>query len=84
MNSNIVLALAFGIGVVAGLRAMTNPVFDAIQVDLAVIAFFHGLIAADLLDKPSIPRTAGIGHDNAVIRGIFGPDPFQTNSNCHK
>src|SRR5580658_10700479 len=68
---------------VAGLGAMADPILGALQVYLAIIALFHGLITADLLDKSSIPRTAGIGHDNAVIRGLFGPDPFQTNSDCH-
>jgi hypothetical protein len=63
---------------------MADPILGALQVDLAIIALFHGLIAADFLDEFAIPRTAAIGHNDAVIRGIFGPDPFQTNSHWHK
>ena len=69
---------------IAGLGAFAHPILGALEIELHVVAVFQRLVRADFLDELPVPRTAGIGHDNAKVRGVFGSHPLHANSNCHK
>ena len=68
----------------ARLRAFANPVFGAVEVDLAIVAFFQRLIRADFLDEPAIARTAAVGNHNAEKWSVLGSDALHSNFYCHK
>ena len=88
MNSNIVLALAFGIGVVAGLRAMTAPAvvcwaahlqwIDLQRTHLAFMASIIALIIFTLaavaeIVNDKLPKTGSrTAPPSVVIRMITG------------
>src|SRR5277367_3629391 len=57
----------------AGLGVFADPIFGAVQVQLAIVPLFERLIGANFLNKLAVPRTAGIGDDNAEIRSILCP-----------
>src|ERR1017187_4645631 len=69
---------------VARLRALADPVLGAIQFQDEIVTLLQRLIRADFLDELAIARTAAVGHNNAEIRGILGPDTLHTNFYCHK
>src|ERR1039457_1242898 len=69
---------------VARLRALADPVLGAIQFQDEIVTLLQRLIRADFLDELAIARTAAVGHYNAEIRGILGPDTLHANFYCHK
>ena len=64
---------------VGRLGAPCEPVFDAIELERAVVPLLFRIVSADELKKFSVARTAFIGHDHFVIRAI--ERPFSAESN---
>ncbi len=68
--------------------ALADPVADARRTGDALLMFGrqHGVVAAQLLDEPAVPRAAAVGNHDVVVRALLGAGAgqadFQAHSGC--
>jgi hypothetical protein len=63
----------------AGACSHANPILGALQIDDEIFTFHLGIIPADDFDEFPVARTTVVGHDDFVVRMIFGAFAAQTN-----
>jgi len=64
---------------VGRLGASCEPVFDAIELERAIVPLLFRIVSADELKKFSIARTAFIGHDHFIVRAVERPLSAESN-----
>src|SRR5438132_1571721 len=68
---------------VRGLRAMADPVSDAVEVEVPVLPRLFRIVVADLLDEFAVARAAAVGDDDFVIRVVERTLSAESDGYCH-
>ena len=71
---------------VGRLRALREPMLDALKVELDALGVLRGeegIVGPDLLDEAAVARRALVGDDDPVEGPLLGAAPRQSDLHCH-
>ena len=67
-----------------GFAPLRNPVVDAVEPHVHLLALRAGIVGAQRLDGVAIAARPGLGHHDAVVRLVGGADAGKADLECHE